>query len=388
MKTTEKTPLPPVAKQLPSTPLPLNQSGLRVEILAGENRRVIGSERVTESDLQEPYREAWRENRLNRGILESSPEDLPVGIRMIGEEGGGLHCKGYAITMPGGTEDELTEQVFSTRSLNFVAERAARELQEKKILQDDEQYYYRLKYSPEPVPDFPEDDSGMTITVQKPPLSFLSGSLQPLLEKSTPVDVSPGFTGHENAFPVFYTEEAFQKTEQFSRKGAEINPLFESGCILAGSLGYSPDGGLFVVVHEAYEVKDADQTEYSLSYTGSDWKRIMNFTATRQKKQPYFRILGQGHGHNFLPNNGECCEACATREFCTLHNQFTSAADREWNRAVFQHSPWALCHIFGLTARGDRINGLYTLHDGRLTLRGFRLLPEFNPDDFSVITTE
>ena len=50
-------------------------------------------------------------------------------------------------------------------------------------------------------------------------------------------------------------------------------------------------------------------------------------------------------------------------------------------RAVFNRQPWALCQIFGLSARGDRVNHLYSIKDGRWQPRGYFVLPEFTWND-------
>ncbi|MEM1294305.1 MAG: hypothetical protein AAGH89_03000, partial [Verrucomicrobiota bacterium] len=60
-------------------------------------------------------------------------------------------------------------------------------------------------------------------------------------------------------------------------------------------------------------------------------------------------------------------------------NLFVSSDDKNWTRAVFSQQPWQLCHIFGLTARKDRINALFSLHDARLMRRGYHTIPGFDP---------
>jgi hypothetical protein len=46
-----------------------------------------------------------------------------------------------------------------------------------------------------------------------------------------------------------------------------------------------------------------------------------------------------------------------------------------------------LCHIFGLTARGDKVNALFGLHDGRLQSRGFFTIPDFHPEPSQFATS-
>ena len=92
------------------------------------------------------------------------------------------------------------------------------------------------------------------------------------------------------------------------------------------------------------------------------------------------RILGQCHGHNFLPAGGAPpCEVCHKLKECTRTSVFVSSDDRTWSRAVFSRQPWQLCHIFGLNARGEPTDKLFGLRDGRLLERGFHVVPNFDP---------
>jgi hypothetical protein len=53
---------------------------------------------------------------------------------------------------------------------------------------------------------------------------------------------------------------------------------------------------------------------------------------------------------------------------------------------VFAHQPWALCQIFGSNARGEALQGLFTLRHGRFQRRGFFVLPSFDPEQWNVIS--
>jgi hypothetical protein len=214
----------------------------------------------------------------------------------------------------------------------------------------------------------------------------LSAKLRSLIHAGTPVSEID-----EEAFAVFYTKDAFAKAKRFARQGARSNPPIETGAVLVGWLCACPDTNeFFAVVADAWEVQDAEQTEFALGYTGKSWMRIQTVLRARQAATPGcgFRLLGQTHGHNFLPNNGRTCEACPQRPVCSLSNVFVSPDDQKWSRAVFAKQPWALCHIFGLTARGDPVQGLFTLNDAQLQPRGFFLLDDFHPEQWSRTTTQ
>jgi hypothetical protein len=87
------------------------------------------------------------------------------------------------------------------------------------------------------------------------------------------------------------------------------------------------------------------------------------------------RILGQCHGHNFLPANGAPpCELCAKVKVCSRTSVFVSQDDRLWTQAVFARQPWQQCLIYGLNARNERVHSLFGLRDGRLLERGYHVL--------------
>ena len=92
-----------------------------------------------------------------------------------------------------------------------------------------------------------------------------------------------------------------------------------------------------------------------------------------------YRLVGQCHGHNFLPANGAPpCEVCPRLAVCGRSSVFVSTDDVSWARAVFRRQPWHLSHIFGLNARRENVHGLFGLRDGRLLERGFYVVPEFD----------
>jgi hypothetical protein len=202
-------------------------------------------------------------------------------------------------------------------------------------------------------------------------------------DAGTTLDASASAAGKDNDhFPVFYTEAAFALAERFSRKGATTVPARETGAVLAGSLCSCPETGeMFAVVCEALEARDTEQTSATLFYTSKSWQGIQEVMRARQA-QPSgrsLRILGQAHGHNFLPSQDPLCTSCEDIAICQRTSVFVSADDSRWSRAVFHDQPWHLCHIFGLSARGEPAHGLFGLRSGSLVLRGFHVIPDFDP---------
>ena len=229
-----------------------------------------------------------------------------------------------------------------------------------------------------PAPLGPPGSPAFNFSVKSLPPACLRVPLRPLVERATAVGVLD-----EEAFLVFFTAAALAKAEACSRRGAESVPAVESGGVLVGSLALCEETKeFFVIVTDALEVSEAEQTAFSLAYSGPSWNRIQAIMKARQAAHPEWtaRLLGQCHGHNFLPNDGNRCDECDKRPVCGLSSVFVSRDDQTWMRAVFTRQPWALCQIFGLNARKEPVQQLYSLKDGLWQARGYLLLPEFEWD--------
>jgi len=217
----------------------------------------------------------------------------------------------------------------------------------------------------------------VSVTLRSAPLSFLKLSFRELLERAAPV----GLLDDDQAPPVFYTQAALGLSESCSRRGAQAG--VESGGALFGSLAACPESGeFFTIVHDVVEVLDAQEKTFSLSYSGRSWQRLQKIQEARQAAYPECasRMVGQAHGHPFMPRDGQVCSECERRATCSLTSAWVSREDQSWHNAVFARQPWALCHIFGLTARGEPTHQLFGLKDGRLQPRGYYLLPDFHFD--------
>ena len=134
---------------------------------------------------------------------------------------------------------------------------------------------------------------------------------------------------------------------------------------------------MFVAVHDAIEVTDATQSEFSLIPTSGTWKQVE--ALVRQLGQsagrPAMRLSGQSHGHNFALDGGPC-DLCATARECGKTTVFVSAADRTFMRTVFAAQPFALCWIAGSNARGEEVARLFTLRGGALQARGYHVVDD------------
>jgi hypothetical protein len=219
-----------------------------------------------------------------------------------------------------------------------------------------------------------ESNVSLSVSLRSLALTYLTIPLRALLKRAMPVAILD-----DEDFPVFYTPEALARAERCARRGGEGDPPVETGGVLLGSLAACPDSGeLAALIADVIEVQEAEQTTFSLSYSSQSWMRIQAILKARQAAYPHGaeRLLGQAHGHSFLPKDGHQCAECEKRETCDLTSVFVSLDDQTWHRAVFARQPWALCHIFGLTARGEALDQLYGLKDGRLQARGYYLLPD------------
>lgn len=356
----------------PGEPLPWRFSVIvRREKNAPELKRVEASD----ADLADALAEMWRDGCLRRGLPDARYEDTQFELRPRFAPGKGKECEGFALVCHN-SRDESIERVYTIDAFQHLATAAAQELIAKGVL-DKASYAYELRAAPRVASAAAAAESPVTATLKTKPLEHLTRPLAPLLAQATLIGEA-----NAEAFPVFYTEAAFAKTERLARQGAEANPPVETGAVLIGVLCSCPDTGeFFAVVCDALEVLDATETQFSLSYTSKTWSRIQAIMRAKQSQPATraFRLLGQGHGHNFLPAGGAPpCELCAQAAKCSRTSVFVSTDDRLWMRAVFAHQPWRMCHIFGLSARRDKVHALYTLQENGLVERGFHLLPDFS----------
>ena len=274
---------------------------------------------------------------------------------------------------------------FHRRALFDVAGRAAERLIQFGVLEAGDKYHFEIAVDGEPR-RAAALEAVMTkgrMSVKSSPLHFLSASVRTLLEQARAVDELD-----EEAFQVFFTEAAFAAAERFSRQGASEPKAIETGAAFGGFLGLGDDkvtgGDFFLIVTDVLEAVHSAGTELSLTYTSESWNRISRILSARQAAQHAFRLCGSAHGHNFSP--GEPCAACfKTAAPCGSHNIAPSTADLLWTKSVFAHQPWALCQIFGSNARGEALNGLFTLRQNRLQRRGFFVLPTFEPERWKTI---
>jgi hypothetical protein len=353
---------------------------LSAVIRIDEDGPEITRESVTDADLADIKSEAWMEQCLRRGHPEISLEELRIDLVPIFKKGAGNKLAGLALYVYLPENEEPLRSEFTIHALQQAGERGAERLQRSGTLKFGDNYYYEIQAKPRPgtVATASTAEELFTVTAKHPPLAYATVALPPLLAKAKTIGTIDDRMNH-----VFYTEDAWAKAERFARKGGDRSPPVETGAALIGYLCSCPESGeFFTVVVDALEAVDAEQTKFSLNYSDKSWSRIQTVVRARQS-QPATRaqrMVGQCHGHNFLPAEGAPpCEMCSKVAVCTRTSVFVSSDDRDWSRAVFARQPWQLCHIFGLNARSEKVHALYGLRDGRLQERGFHIIPDFKP---------
>lgn len=356
---------------------------LRVVLRLDKDGPELTREAVTDADLADVCSELWLVALLRKGHPNVAIQAMSSRLVPLLREEGGPRCTGFALETTS-ADGQVTRCEFSILALDRVAARASKRLLGDGSLQPGDSYFFEVVADRRPVlPAAPRDpqteSAAFTITAQHEPLRFLSVPLAPLLKQAETIGEVD-----ERWVSVFYTRAALSRAEHYARKGGRNGSATETGAVLVGPLCSCPESGeFFVVVCDALEVQDAEQAEFSLTYSSKSWARIQAVIRAQQAQPATraHRILGQCHGHNFLPADGAPpCDLCAKVKVCTRTSVFVSPADRTWSQAVFTRQPWQLCHIFGLNARKEEVHSLFGLRDGRLLERGFHVLPEFRPE--------
>ena len=334
---------------------------------------------VPEAYLRDFRFELLRNYAMRRGMPAATLDEMTIQMTPIYE---GNFCRGIRVDVRN-PRGESFGQEYNVRLFSDVADAALQRLIADKVLTLDDKWSYELVVDDRPAARATTVDTAVTemsfSTDAKPaPLKYLSRPLKHLRQNAEAVGEPSDLH-----FPVLYTASAYERSQRFARRGGESQPPRETGAILVGPPCSCPETGEFyLVVTDALEATDAEEKKLSLAFTGKTWLRLQAIVKSMQAQPATstYRFLGQSHGHNFVPMDGAPpCAICATTKVCSRTSVMVSHEDRVWTQAVFSGAPYALCHIFGLNARLDKVHGLYSLHENRLTQRGFYIIPDFDP---------
>jgi hypothetical protein len=350
---------------------------LRIRVFKQAGAPTLALEPIRPADLADLGGEAWRDDCLRAGYPDTPLAGAPMRVSPILANGSESVCAGLelSLSLPDG---RTTRRRFPFSALRHVADRAGTSLLSAGSLRPGEAFYYELILGAGDPAAAPPAADGLVakVTLKSKALAYLRVRLHELLARARPVALADAQTP-----PVFYTERSFAQAESCARRGADAG--VESGGALLGSLAACRDTGeFFSIIQDVIEVQEAEETKFSLAFSSRSWLRLQALLQARQAAHPdrALRLLGQAHGHPFRPNDGKLCSECEKRPVCALTSAWASQDDQSWHRAVFARQPWALCHIFGQTARGEPVNQLFGLKDGRLCARGFYVLPDFPLD--------
>lgn len=336
----------------------------------------VHCELVSTADLVEIYSEIWLSSYLRKGQPEVGFNDLTFRLLPLFDAGSNHRCRKVMVESKQSDRKTLYEPL-NVKVLRMAAERGAKRLIDTRMLAFGQPYYYEViakeHIKATQANDQLEPAGAGSPNIKFTPLSYRKVRLTSLLKKAVAVGAV------QEGIPIFVKKSAYLKAEQSARNGAQYNPPVESGAVVLGWLGACPETGeFFVVATEVIELVDALQKESSLTYTDKTWTNIYTVLRERQMRPDTKaeRMVGQCHGHNFLPCSGDTEYAhCVQQNECEATSVFVSENDLLWSRCVFSRQPWAFCLIFGLDARGGHVERMFGFREGRLIERGFYLIP-------------
>jgi hypothetical protein len=357
------------------------------------NGPVAVREPLTEADLLDARSELWLAC-LRTGRAGMSLDEMQYGIVPMLQAGSRDRVLGFELVhQPAAGEGRLSV-AFSRASLKPVAMRVLRRLQTAGIIGKQDCIYFELSAGPA-VGTADDLSAPATRNCKRQthalpvPLNCLSLPVSPLASRSLAVGQLDA-----RVYPVFYTAAALAQAERCSRRGASLRPPVETGAVLVGPLCSCPKSGeFFSIVCAVMEVRDAEQTQFSLTLSGKSWEHIQCRIRELQSRPATvaFRVLGMAHGHPFAPKEAMSGDPQEEASPWRSHTAFVSNEDVSWSRAVFARQPWQLSHIFGQDRQGQPVDVLFGQRDCTLLPRCYYVLPEWSAeeiDDGAIVARE
>ena len=337
-----------------------------VHVLRDAAGPAVLAEPVRPGDLTLLFSETWQACYLRKGRPGVGFDDIAFRLEPEPVQSDAAACPALRVVCTGPEGGVRTHRADLSALAHVAVRGVGRLVAEGTISAKTPYHWYVTARRPDPTAGEDRFDTPRS-RLTREPLRCPSIPLADYLTRSTAV-------GHvEGWVPVFFLRQALTMAERFSRQGMAATPTFESGAVLLGNLGSCPrTGELFVVVTEAVELMAASQTHLTLAYTGDTWHHVQQELAARRRnpRGRFLQIVGQSHGHNFVPREDQSPEEDSRQ----MSSVFVSPEDLGWSRAVFAYQPWAVCLIFGYTARSEPVQGLFGFRSGRLKERGFHIV--------------
>lgn len=332
-------------------------SRLRVGLLTKDGVPLLGTEEpVSPPDLLDIITESYRDDWLAKGRLVAL-HDLEWRLTVRDQS----PVQFFEIELRQRSHSaSATRRRFSHLSLVHVARRAVKRFDHPAEL--DVSYQVHM--------DSNGDGSSAFQPIHGTPPSFPTRVFK--------IPLPPEIDPQAGAFPVLYERRALEQAEAFCRRGASApeGPV-ESGGVLLGILAVCTSTQRFYCrLIDILEVgDDAVKKEKSLLYGTRTWTRITAIVQARRSQGVL--LLGQAHGHNFLPAGNQICPQCPRQSACAAtSSSFLSPADLMFHASLFLKAPYAVAHTFGLTPRNEPVDTLFALRAGRLQPTTYHVIEE------------
>jgi hypothetical protein len=360
---------------------------LVVELRREAKGPALTFEPVTEADLGDARAEAWLHLLARRGRPELPVAAARFDLEPVPGKSGLPHCTGFRLRVPGGEARH-----FGQQALEQVAWRATERLRAAGSLERTQSIFFTLRAESGPEQHAAAArrpavaaGSGVVRVADGDVQGAGNGAARALVYETRPlapllaVARRVGPAAEEGEFVALYTEEALASALRACRRGAASRPAVESGGLLLGALARCPESGeVYALVHDVIEAAHAECTSTSLAFSSRTWAHVDSVLRARRAAPggAALMLLGQCHGHNFLPANGAApCADCATAEVCGRSSAFLSPEDLVWCAAVFSGQPWQLGLVAGLNARNEPDDAFFGQTGGVLAPRGVHVLP-------------
>jgi hypothetical protein len=336
----------------------------QLEVTRAEDGVGFGRRDVPDSDL-ESAREQILFNAQRLGRAGPQLDGLVVGVEPLFQSAGSDQIRGARMAV--GQGPDRVELTFGLKLFEPCAARVTADLLQSEQLAPEDHVNYRVFARPATAS---RDGGAARDRVQREPLVWTDGQLEPWLAASTP----DGPVGDRD-YPVFVLEqEVLMRARELSWRGGQV----EGGCWLVGSLlrQRQPRHEIFGVLHTVLEACGTTHDRYGLKLSSETYVRLAGQLERRRKRlgRPEDLAMGFHHCHPFSPSEllGHSeCGRCGKQADCKLTSAFLSQEDARFHSALFGRTPFAVEMVLGLSPRDEFDLRMYCLDGGQFRRRGF-----------------